>query len=202
MTYGFELLSPDRVPLEDMFMVGLLSVENLGRDIAASLNATEMAKRQFREIARIAGLTFQGYPGSPKTTKQLQVSSGLIYDVFIRYDPDNKLLSQAYREVLERQLEHSRLRQALDRLATHRVTMLDLPRLTPFAFPLVVDHTREMISSEKLSDRIQRMELQLEKAADTSIAKRAAATAKASQQTSKSKSKSSARKNAIPKSTG
>ena len=41
--------------------------------------------------------------------KQLQASSELIYDVFARYDPDNLLLFQAHREVLERQLEHSRL---------------------------------------------------------------------------------------------
>ncbi len=163
--YGLELLSPDPAPLETALEAGLLSANNLPDDIAASLNASEMAKRQFREITRVAGLTFQGFPGNEKSVKQLQASSGLLYDVFIRYDPGNLLLSQADREVLERQLERSRLGQTLERLSTGHVSVLDVPRPTPFAFPLLVDHMREAVSSEKLADRVRRMQVQLEKAA-------------------------------------
>ncbi len=133
--YGFELLSPDAPPLEEALAAGLLEPVNLVEDIAASLNATEMARRQFREIARIAGLVFQGYPGQHKTTKQVQASSGLLYDVFARYDSGNKLLAQASREVLERQLERSRLGRTLERLAASHVRILNVPRPTPFAFP-------------------------------------------------------------------
>jgi ATP-dependent Lhr-like helicase len=43
--------------------------DNLADDIRACLNSTEMAKRQFREIARVAGLIFQGYPGANKNCK-------------------------------------------------------------------------------------------------------------------------------------
>ena len=48
----------------------------------ASLNATEMARRRFREIARIAGLIFQSHPGEQRSSRQLQASSSLYYDVF------------------------------------------------------------------------------------------------------------------------
>ncbi len=115
--YGLELLSPERAPLDEAIEAGLLSPEHLLHDIPASLNAAELARRQFREIARIAGLVFQGYPGASKAVKQVQASSELIYDVFARYDPDNLLLFQAHREVLERQLEQSRLARALQRVA-------------------------------------------------------------------------------------
>jgi ATP-dependent Lhr-like helicase len=129
------------------------------------LNAAEMAKRQFREIARVAGLVFPGFPRSGKTARQLQASSGLFFDVFQRYDPDNLLLAQAHREVLERQLERSRLGQALQRLSESKVVITNPKRFTPLSFPLLVDRTRNKVSSEKLSDRIKRMQLALERAA-------------------------------------
>ena len=164
--YGFELLSPVPAQLEEALEAGLVSPDNLLHDIPASLNAAELARRQFREIARVAGLIFQGYPGSNKSVKQVQVSSGLLYDVFARYDPENLLLFQAHREVLERQLERSRLGRTLERIAGGRVTISDVERPTPLAFALLVDRAREQVSSEKFLDRVRRLAAPLERAAD------------------------------------
>ncbi len=155
--YGFELLAPGPAPLEQAITAGLLSPHNLAEHIPASLNAAELAKRQFREIARVAGLTFTGYPGQNKSVRQLQASSGLIFDVFVRYDASNLLVDQAHREVLEQQLERSRLGRALERLNTSRLEIRDVARYSPLSFPLVIDRSRNRISSEKLSDRIKRM---------------------------------------------
>jgi ATP-dependent Lhr-like helicase len=163
--YGIELLSAEPARLEEALNGGLLETQRLWHDIPASLNAAELARRQFREVARVAGLVFPGFPGHSKSVKQLQASSGLIYDVFARYDPGNLLLHQARREVLERQLEQSRLARALERLAGSRVTVLQPPRPTPLAFPILVDRTREKVSSERLADRVRRMALPLERAA-------------------------------------
>jgi ATP-dependent Lhr-like helicase len=163
--YGFELLSPDPARLEEALDAGLVSPDHLLHDIPASLNAAELARRQFREIARVAGLIFQGFPGNNKSVKQVQASSGLIYDVFARYDPDNFLLVQAHREVLEKQLEQSRLGRALERIANGRVTIQDVERPTPLAFALLVDRAREQVSSEKFLDRVHRLLSPLERAA-------------------------------------
>ena len=163
--YGFELLSVDPAPLDEALAAGLLSSEALFEDVPASLNAAELARRQFREIARVAGLVFPGLPHSGKTARQLQASSGLFFDVFQRYDPQNLLLDQAHREVLERQLESSRLGRALERLAGSTVQITTPKRTTPLAFPLLVDRTRSRVSSESLVDRIRRMQLALERAA-------------------------------------
>ncbi|MGQ9808916.1 MAG: ligase-associated DNA damage response DEXH box helicase [Armatimonadota bacterium] len=158
--YGIEMLSACEAPLDRALKEGLLTPARLDEDIAASLNCVEMARRQFREIARVAGLVFQGYPGSPKKLKQLQASSGLLYDVFARYDPDNLLLRQAREEVLDRQLERERMRQALERMERSTVTVLDLDRPSPLGFPLMVERLRERLSSEKLEERIRRMQVQ------------------------------------------
>ena len=75
-------------------MEGLLSPLRVIDDIVACMNEVEMAKRQFREVARIAGLVFEGYANGRKTGRQLQATTGLIYDVFTNYDPANRLLLQ------------------------------------------------------------------------------------------------------------
>ena len=163
--WGFELLAPEPAPIGDALREGLLAPGDLLHDIRAALNSTEMARRQFREIARVAGLVFPGTPRSGKSARQLQASSGLFFDVFRRYDPGNLLLSQAHREVLERQLEQSRLGRALERLARSEVVRTAPPKITPFAFPLLVERTRERVSSESLKDRVARMQRALERAA-------------------------------------
>ena len=165
--YGFELLSAEPARLEEALEAGLTSPEHLLHDIPASLNAAELAKRQFREIARVAGLIFQGFPGNNKSVKQVQASSGLLYDVFARYDPENLLLFQAHREVLERQLERSRLGRTLERLADGKITIREVERPTPLAFALLVDRAREQVSSEKFLDRVRRLVAPLERAAET-----------------------------------
>ncbi len=164
--YGFELLSAEEPPLDSALEAGLFDDHNLAIDLDACLNAAEMGKRQFREIARISGLVFQGYPGQQKSAKQLQASSGLLYDVFSNYDPNNRLLRQSRVEVLERQLEHSRLQSTLTSLRSSELVRKSPERFTPLAFPLIVARLRERLSSESLTNRIARMTVQLEKAAD------------------------------------
>ncbi len=163
--WGVELLSTEEPPIGRALEEGLLSPHALLDDIPAALNAAEMARRQFREIARVAGLVFPGYPGSGKSARQLQASSGLFFDVFRRHDPENRLLSQAHREVLERQLESSRIGRTLDRLSKSKVVLTHPRRTPPLAFPLLVDRTRDRVSSESLADRVRRMQIALEREA-------------------------------------
>jgi ATP-dependent Lhr-like helicase len=170
--YGFELLSPQPVDWKTLLTApqagGLLSVANLLEDVLASLNAAELAQRRFREIARIAGLIFQGYPGQPKSNRQLQASSSLFFEVFRKHDAGNLLLTQAQREVLEQELELTRLRDTLLELQQREMNLHETTRATPFAFPLMVERFREKLSTEKMSDRIARMVRELEKAASIS----------------------------------
>jgi ATP-dependent Lhr-like helicase len=165
--YGFELLSSVPFELGEAEWRRLLSTDRLREDLLECLNTGELARRQFRDIARVAGLVFQGYPGAPRSARQLQASSGLLYDVFVEYDAQNLLLDQARREVLDRQLETSRLGRVLARLAGKRLLINDTPRLTPLAFPLWAARIQTShLTSERWTNRIHRMIAQLEKAAD------------------------------------
>ncbi len=164
--YGLELLSDRELPLEAIEDKRLFATARLTEDILASVNAAEMGRRQFREIARVAGLVFPGYPGRPKRSGQIQASSSLLYNVFQRYAPENLLLAQATREVLERQLEYRRLHASLEWMTKVRLRRVDLEQPTPLAFPIMVDRLRSQLSSEKLAERVRRMQLRLERRAD------------------------------------
>lgn len=165
--WGFEILSPQPIVFPGVdgsdaaHFFANFDVANIERDIFNCLNSTEMARRQFREIARVAGLIFQGYPGANKTVKAVQISSSLLYDVFVEFDPGNLLVRQAHDEVLERHLEISRMLDALRRVSKSRIVAVRTKKASPFAMPLMVDRLRGKLSNQKLSQRILKMEMEL-----------------------------------------
>ena len=190
--YGFELLSATAVDwatlLPQVLKAGhdVQAQEAIAHDderaallheVLASLNASELAQRRFREIARVSGLIFQGYPGEKRSSKQLQASSSLFYEVFRKYDPANRLLLQAEQELLAQELEIGRLRASLARIATQQLVVQALVRPTPFSFPLMVERFREKLSNESVADRIARMVAELEKAAGGAVTAGDSATA-------------------------
>jgi ATP-dependent Lhr-like helicase len=164
--HGFELLSAEAVDLSSLHDGSLFSAEQLLDDVLASLNSSELAQRRFREIARVSGLVFSGYPGAPKSMRQLQASSGLFYEVFRKYDAGNLLLTQAQAEVLSQELDIERLSATLQRLAQRRLEYVELKAPSPFALPLMVERFREKLSNEKLADRLERIVRDAEKIAD------------------------------------
>jgi ATP-dependent Lhr-like helicase len=155
--YGFELLTDEPIPLMEALEEDLFSIHNLIDDIQNSLNANEMARRRFRDIAHIGGLVFTGYPGQPVKNRHLQASTGLLFDVFREYEPNNLLVRQAYNEALSFQLEEFRLREALQRIQHQEIVIKTVDRPTPFAFPIMVDRLREKLTMESLEERVAKM---------------------------------------------
>ena len=164
--YGLTLTAARMPPLDGETMRRLLHPWGLRSDIRASVNLSELARRQFREIARVAGLVFNGYPAHGKTLRQLQASSGLLFDVLRRHDPAHPLLWQAEREVLDQQLDYSRLRACLLRVSRSQVLWHETKRLSPLAFPLWVERLRGGIASDDWKTRVERMLATLEAGAD------------------------------------
>lgn len=162
--YGLELLSANPVDIKPAIADGLFDDADLTTDILGSIHSAELARRRFREIARISGLVFEGVGRTRKSTKQLTISSSLLYDVFAKYDPANRLVDQSIQEVLENQLEQSRMRRALAEIRNKALMIANLRAPSPFAYPLFVERLREQLSSEELADRIRKMEVAMESA--------------------------------------
>lgn len=167
--YGFELLSAEAFDWERLIAEGLLSTDHLLEDTLASLNAGELAQRRFREIARVSGLVFSGYPGQRKSARHVQASASLFYEVFRKHDAGNLLLTQAETEALEQELEIGRLRATLARMAQWELVITQPAHATPFSFPLMVERFREEVTTERLGARIARLLAELEEAAEETL---------------------------------
>lgn len=163
---GLEIVAARPLPFDDTIAQTLFAPGDLLADVLASLNSGELAQRRFREIARVAGLVFGGYPGAPKSLRQLQASSSLFYEVFRQYDAGNRLLAQAEAEVLAQELDLQRLGATLQRLAALPLDLVELQAPSPFALPLMVERLREQLSTEKLEDRLARLLAESEAALD------------------------------------
>ena len=85
--YGVVISGQQLPPIDLGRLRVLFDPGSVREDVIECIGATELAKRHFREIARIAGLVFDGYPGRDKSLGNLQASVGLIYDVLTQYDP-------------------------------------------------------------------------------------------------------------------
>lgn len=162
--YGLEILAAKPMGEDPAARNGLFDSAELLRDVLASLNSGQLAQRRFREIARVAGLVFGGYPGAPKSLRQLQASSSLFFEVFRKYDSGNRLLGQAEGEVLSQELELGRLKATLRHLAQAPRDRVLLKTASPFCLPLMVERLREQLSTEKLKDRLDRLLAQAEAA--------------------------------------
>ena len=159
---GLEIVMPaelalphDETALRD-WLLPSVSPQSLTQEILDSLKAGHLPQRRFREIARVSGLVSGGLPGARKSTRQIQASSSLFYEVFRRYDAGNRLLHQAEQEVLSQELDAYRLEQATLRLREWQWVCVDLQAPSPFCLPLMVERLREQLSTEQLSARIER----------------------------------------------
>ena len=162
--YGFELLCDQPIPVDDTNASDLFSLDQLSVDMQKSVNATEMARRKFRDIAVIGGLIVQSAPGEKKKARHLQASASLLFNVFTEYDAHNVLLRQSYQEVFDQQMEEVRLRDAYSRIQHSNIIIKVPTRFTPLSFPIIADGlNRNNLSTERLEDRIKRMQEQLNK---------------------------------------
>jgi ATP-dependent helicase Lhr and Lhr-like helicase len=159
--WGFALSGREPLATDERTWRQLFSPANLLEDLLGCLNGTEMARRHFREIARVAGLV----SGAGRSSRQTQASAGLLYDVLLEHDGDNMLLAQARREVLEQQFEFQRLHEALDAIATKEIRIVATPRISPLAFPIWAAFVQSRLTTQGWLERITAMATELEQAA-------------------------------------
>lgn len=159
--YGFELLSDREIPIEEALGNALFDTSDITNDIYHSINIAEMAKRKFRDIATIAGLVFNGYPGKQIKTRHVQATSQLFFSVFTDYEKDNLLLQQAFDEVMTFQMEQVRMTDALHRMERQNIIIKEPEQFTPFSFPILTERFKEKFTNEKLEDRVRRMLAQM-----------------------------------------
>lgn len=151
--YGLEICSDKWLPLEELCQAGLFSTSGLREHLLQSVNAVELARRRFRDIARIAGLVFSGYPGREKKSRHLQASSGLIFDVLSEHDPQNLLLRQAFDEALTG-IEEARIYRFFHAIRTLKRVHKNTERPTPLSIPIITDRLRNSLSTLSFEEEL------------------------------------------------
>lgn len=155
--YGFEVFSSKKLTIDSQIIRELFTLDNLKADIDASHNITELAKSRFRDIARIGGLVFSGYPHKRKTFRQIQISSSILFDVFLKYDPDHLLLKQSFQEVYNDYFHEESLNALLSKLSKMDFVIKEVERMTPLGLPLFASAMWGKIAPEDLAQRIKEM---------------------------------------------
>lgn len=155
--YGLELLS--KKPFETQLLNSdLFESSNCYEEFEDLINVHEASKAAFREIAQISGLVFQGFPGKHKSNRQLQMSTGLYFDVLKNYDPENLLFKQAQKETLDKYFAEDQLPHILKRLQSSRLIITQPSRFTPLSLPLYIERVSQRLSTESLIERIRQIQ--------------------------------------------
>ncbi|WP_164284713.1 ligase-associated DNA damage response DEXH box helicase, partial [Stenotrophomonas maltophilia] len=162
--HGLVLAPAQAIDLDAAQWRALFATDQLLDDLRAAVNLGELARRQFRGIARVAGLLVPSLPGGmPRALRQLQASAGLLYDVLREHDPDHLLLALAEQEVLNDSLDMPGLQQVLARIRMQTLSVQRPASLTPLGFPLWAERLRGQFSNEDWRTRVQRVAQQLER---------------------------------------
>jgi len=129
-------------PMGDLDLEALFDEDMLGDDLESWLAESTLMKSTFAKCAVIAGMIERKMPGvAKKTGRQVTFSADLIYDVLKQYEPDHILLQAAFADAGEGYLDIRRV-GALLRRVKGRIVHRDLPHVSPFAAPVMLEMGR------------------------------------------------------------
>ena len=140
--YGLSIASVGEIG-EDAALA-LLSPDILGDDLEEWMMEAAMLRRSFRHVAVVAGLAEQQHTGRRTTSRQLAVSTNLIYDVLRRHEPDHVLLEVARRDAERELLDLKRLADMLMRFSG-RLIFKVLDCASPLSVPVLTDVRTEQV---------------------------------------------------------
>ncbi|EAP77271.1 ligase-associated DNA damage response DEXH box helicase [Roseovarius nubinhibens] len=116
----------------------LLDIASLRDGLDHWLMGNAVMKRSFRGAATIAGLITRNMPGNRKNGRQATMSSDILYDTLVKYDPDHLLLRITRDEAMRGLVDFARIEEMAERVAG-RIDLLRLDRISPFAAPLLLE---------------------------------------------------------------
>ncbi len=125
----------------------LFDLERLEAGLDGWLAGNAVMKRTFRASATIAGLIERQVGGQRKSGRQATMSSDILYDTLVRYDPDHLLLQITREEAMRGLVDFDRIRDMCQRVGD-RIDLLRLTRVTPLAAPLFLEPGRVPINGE------------------------------------------------------
>jgi ATP-dependent Lhr-like helicase len=170
--YGFLLtLRPfQEMPLEDWRLC--FEREGAEEDLARALRGSELVKWQFRGVAQTGLMVPRKFSGRERKRKQLNWSSEVLFRVLEKHEPAHPLLGEAYRQASHTFLDADAAYDFLASCHDFEWRLLELPVVSPFAFPIYASVIKESMMLEDPTVAIERiyheMYAQLNKVAEKS----------------------------------
>jgi ATP-dependent Lhr-like helicase len=134
-------------------MADLLDEDMLGDDLEAWLAESPMMKAAFKGCALISGLIERRFTGHEKSSRQVTISTDLIYDVLRRHQPDHLLLRCARLDAAKGLIDVARLGVLLARIRG-RILHVPMDHLSPFSVSVIVEIGRQRAPGESAADMI------------------------------------------------
>ena len=122
----------------------MMEPKGLREGVEKWLQESSLMKRTFRSSAVIAGLIERRFPGMQKSGRQATVSSDVLYDTLVKYDPDHLMLDITRREAMRGLVDFDRIEDMIDR-TRGRTDHVALDRLSPLSAPLMLEVGRERV---------------------------------------------------------
>lgn len=119
----------------------LFDISALRNGLTRWLTGNTVMKRTFRASAHVAMLLNRATPQARKTGRQATMSSDILYDTLVKYDPDHLLLKITRQEAMRGLVDFGRIEEMIARI-NGRITLRRLPRVTPLAAPLFLEAGR------------------------------------------------------------
>ncbi|PZO51095.1 MAG: DNA ligase-associated DEXH box helicase [Alphaproteobacteria bacterium] len=135
-------------PMGDVDLDALFDEDMLGDDLESWLAESTLMKSMFAKCAVIAGMIQRkAVAADKKTGRQVTFSADLIFDVLKQYEPDHVLMQAALADAGEGYMDLKRLGALLRRIKG-RLVHRDLPHVSPFAAPVMLEVGRVPIQGE------------------------------------------------------
>ncbi len=119
----------------------LFDLDALEAGLDGWLAGNAVMKRTFRASATIAGLIERNLGGQRKSGRQATMSSDILYDTLLKYDPDHLLMQITREEAMRGLVDFARLREMAARVG-NRIDHVVLDRVSPLSAPLFLEPGR------------------------------------------------------------
>jgi len=116
-------------------------------DLRKAIEGTELLGRKFRPIAETAHLMDRRKTGGA-ARRQSSWNGSLLYQTFLKHEPDHPLVREAVREVLEDELDGERAAAEAKRIFESPWESFELDKPSPFSLTMFASHNREVLLAQ------------------------------------------------------
>ncbi|HVY69453.1 MAG TPA: DEAD/DEAH box helicase [Verrucomicrobiae bacterium] len=157
--YGFVLSVTPEQELVAEDLPELLTPENFAADLNASLAQANLLKYHFRNAAQTGLMVYRNFFGEQKSTRKLQFSSEVIFNVLVQHEPDHVLLREARRDTVysSTYLDLETASRFLEAQVAKPFRLRQLPYVPPLSFGMYASRIREVLSLEDPAETLERL---------------------------------------------